>query len=251
MATQPMTAQPMPSYPTGPVVEERQGILGRQGRIGQALGLRPRPAEGTPVNAPKVMTPSTAEPPLPPAQTAPPPLAPEGPPQTSDATVWPPAYRTGPVTPAPANATYRSRPLANMVPPRPAFAEERPAAPRPAPKAAPPALQPTSAPALLPQPVAPAVVREEAPRAEPAKVTPAAPEAAPAPIRLTEKELVKRVQDACGKLARNVTVEQGKDRTVLVHVYAVPATEHLLVARLLKVPELAARNVALHVHLAN
>jgi hypothetical protein len=67
---------------------------------------------------------------------------------------------------------------------------------------------------------------------------------------MSAKDLVDRVQKACGKLAREVKVEGGKDGTVSVHVFAMPATEHLLVTRLLQVPELSASNVSLNVHMA-
>jgi osmotically-inducible protein OsmY len=202
---------------------------------------KPQHIDATPVSAPRLV-PTPAEPPAPA----------EGPRLTGDATPWPPAYRTAPpATPAPADAMFQSRPLASLRP------QARPVAPPPAPQL-PPVVQPDEA---APSPT----VVQAASRPEPKVPAPAEPvaapvplvksedrpeKAAPPPIRLTEKELSKRVSDACGKLAKEVRIEVGGDRGIIVHVYALPATEHLLVARLLHVPELGARNVQLHVHLA-
>lgn len=198
----------------------------------QGRTSRPRVIEATPVSSPRLVPTPVEPPPAPPA-------LPEAPRQTGDATPWPPAYRSAPVTPAPAAAKYQSRPLgaltnqprqAVVAPPAPAIVQTASM-----PEAKAPAALPTSVEAL-PAPTLKAEAKPEA--------------AGPAPIRLTEKELTKRVSDACGKLAKEVRVEVGGDRGIIVHVFALPATEHLLVARLLHVPELGARNVQLHVHLA-
>ncbi|MFO0879416.1 MAG: BON domain-containing protein [Gemmataceae bacterium] len=89
------------------------------------------------------------------------------------------------------------------------------------------------------------------PPTQPAAATTTTPSAAPnQAFRLSEADLIQRVKEACGELSRGVRVEQTKDQIVQVHVIAQPASEHLLVARLLQVPELGARNVQLHVHTA-
>jgi hypothetical protein len=218
-----------------------------------AKPAKPRLHEAAPVSAPRYVPAATPEPP---------PAPPEAPRQVGEPTPWPPAYRTGPVTANPANMTYTSRPLASTAA-RSRQAAPAPAVPAPAPQ---PAMQPVTQMQPLEQPpavAAPSVIqtssvpeaRQPAPAMTRVDPTPATPVmkvgvASVPPIRLTEKELTRRISDACGKLAKEVKIEVA-DGNVVVHVYALPATEHLLVARLLHVHELGARNVQLHVHLAN
>jgi osmotically-inducible protein OsmY len=155
---------------------------------------------------------------------------------------WPPAHDVRPVTAAPREAIYRSRPLAGLAartpPPPPvetvAPALAAPAPPRPMPEA---------------KPAAPAAVTPVAAKLPP--TAPAEPAAGPAPMRMTSKELIERVKSTCGKLVREVKLEPGADRQIVVHIYAKPSTEHLLVGKLLQMPELAASNVRLQLHLAN
>ncbi|MFO0845293.1 MAG: BON domain-containing protein [Gemmataceae bacterium] len=221
----------------------------------QPKPIKARVVETTPVSAPRVVPIPTPEPP---------PAPPEAPRQFAEAKPWPPAFRPSPVTPAsvpaspaPANVTYVSRPLATLssAPPPPPVPHVAPPAPpvRPVAQVPPPAL-PVAPPSVVqtsaPQP---RVVAPEAPRAEPASSSPVMKVnvAEVPPIRLTENDLKKRLSDACGKLARDVRIELVPDGSVIVHIFAMPATEHLLMARLLHVHELGAKNVQLHVHLAN
>ena len=82
------------------------------------------------------------------------------------------------------------------------------------------------------------------PTAQKAKPTAqAAPGLPPARIH----QLVTR---AGGKLAREVRVEMASDQRQTVHVYAVPGAEKELITRLLQVPEIAASNLRLHIHIA-
>ncbi len=171
-----------------------------------------------------------------------------------EVTAWPPAYRS-----SPPNEPLQNRPLATFR--IPARQNASPAMPQ---SSQPVVQQPTT---VVPA-TGPSVVQaSSAPQARVVAPLAAAPEIipqrhsaqaeikedlnSPPPIRMTEKELHKRVGEACGKMAKEVRIEVLPDQKILVHVYALPATEHLLVSRLLHVTELGARNVQLHVHLAN
>jgi hypothetical protein len=55
---------------------------------------------------------------------------------------------------------------------------------------------------------------------------------------------------AGGNLAREVRVEMAAGQRLTVHVYAAPGAESQLIARLLKVPEIATSTMSLKVHVA-
>jgi osmotically-inducible protein OsmY len=171
---------------------------------------------------------------------------------------WPPAHDVRPVKPRPRGEVYQSRPLAGLktkvVPatvktstPEKAKTEVKPVSTKPvSPKTE---VKPVSTKTITEPAQAPVVVKADKPveiKTEP-KPTPSA---TPVAIRLTAKELSERVHGACGKLARRVRIEPGKDKAIHVHVHANPGVEqHVLVGKLLQMPELAASNVQLHVHL--
>lgn len=155
-------------------------------------------------------------------------------PEPATKTVWPPAHRTVPVsTPAPAGASYQSRPLGNLTRPQ---VVTQPASTRLA----------SQVPAPIPEVV---TVSESKPvelKPEVVKPIPKAP-AAPKP---DSGNLLRKVKAACGTHARNVRIETGPDGVLAVHVYATPGSDQLLTTKLFDVPELAQSNVRLHVHLA-
>jgi hypothetical protein len=59
------------------------------------------------------------------------------------------------------------------------------------------------------------------------------------------------VETACGKLARAVRVESGQDGRDVVHVTAAPSAEDQVIGKLLAVPEIAASNIKLQIHLSS
>lgn len=202
------------------------------------------------------------------------------------AETWPPAHNVGPVTAAPRSAVYQSRPLAGVAA---RTGMKQSAEPVPATtvpvmqeqvQMVPQRVEPAMTVPVLPQrveqkvvvPVVPQQVTPVPTQVKPMPLTPTAAQVpvaptpfaqpvvtqprndryadAPAPMKMSSKELSERVKASCGKMVRDVKIELGADRKIMVHVYATPATEHLVVGKLLAMPELAASNVKLQLHLA-
>lgn len=211
---------------------------------GPAGETKPMPAEAmtalpAPVVQPPVVSTTVKETkPLPAETTAP------GAAALPTTEAWPPAHDVRPVTAAPRDTIFRSRPLAGLAARAPTRQPAETIAAPPAPAPAAPKPMPEVKPAM-PEPVTPVAAKL------PPAAAPSEPAAAPAPMRMTSKELVERIKAACGKLVRDVKLEPGADRQIVVHIYAKPATEHLLVGKLLQMPELAASNVRLQLHLGN
>jgi hypothetical protein len=195
------------------------------------------------------------------------------PPGPQTAKEWPAAHRAEPCVPSKAGVPFQSRPL--LVSQR---AEKAAPAPSPAPgtlvkpgepplavKDAPGAVKP-STPAPAPPVVHDPILSESRPAAasppvlrvsnKPAPTAPAkkaeAQPTAPASdyIYVTPAQLTGIVQRACGKLANKVRVEKAADHHLVVHVFGTPATHERLITALLEIPQLAASNVKLEVHVA-
>ncbi len=237
-APAPATPTPPAPLPAPPALEPKSS--------GEAASLPTPPA--APVAPPVVSTvakqmPTESVTPVP--EAALPPLPATG--------AWPPAHDVRPATAAPRDAIYRSRPLAGVA----ARSRTQPPVETTAPPAAP--VLPSPMPAPQAKPAAPAPLTPTAaklPPAEPAAVVPAAPAApvapkAPAAMRMTTKELIGRVKSGCGNLVKEVKVESGADHKIVVHVYARSAAEQVVIGKLLLIPELAASNVQLQLHLAD
>ena len=128
---------------------------------------------------------------------------------------WPPAHRTGLVTPLPAGALYQSHPLGQLNRPQVAGQELKPVA----------AITPVAE-------TKPEVVKK------------------PVPPKPVTGELIRKVKAACGSYARDVRAETGADGVLAIHVYAIAGGQDMLTTKLFDVPELTQSNVRLHVHLA-
>jgi len=63
--------------------------------------------------------------------------------------------------------------------------------------------------------------------------------------------LRRAVQKGCGKLAREVRVEKGKEGQLLVFVVGHRETEQQLIASLLALPEIASTSVKLEIHVSH
>ena len=140
---------------------------------------------------------------------------------TPSLTEWPPAHRTGLVTPLPAGALYQSHPLGNLNRPQVAAQELKPVA--------------------VTMPVA--ETKPEVVKTVEVVKKPVAPKPATG-------DLIRKVKAASGSYARDVRVETGADGVLAIHVYATAGGEQMLTTKLFDVPELTQSNVRLHVHLA-
>jgi hypothetical protein len=70
------------------------------------------------------------------------------------------------------------------------------------------------------------------------------PAVAPAHLRTV-------IQKGCGKLAREVRVEKGKEGHLMVHVIGYRESEQQLIATLLALPEVASTSVRLEIHVSH
>jgi hypothetical protein len=187
----------------------------------------PAPPTPAPAGAIRVAAPTTV--PAAPAPVAPARAVQAGP-------VLPPPAAATPSTPAPLKQTSGSAAGTSVVP----------------------VLTPLPTPAA--QPVQPAVVQASPPviripaRAQPANQAPAAQPSPPltprTPTDLSPRQVQQLVAKAGGKLIRQIRVEKGADQRLTVHVHAAPAIEQELITRLLQVPQIAASNIHLQIHLA-
>jgi hypothetical protein len=172
------------------------------------------------------------------------------------ATNWPPAYRGQQTAAAPSDATdqFRQPTLQVRRPNPPPLAELSPL---------PPAVQTSSA---APSPVirvssttttgqsATPVVAAVA-SATPGKAAPSVvgTTSLPGPMGppLSPIALRKAVQKGCGKLAREVRVEKGKEGQLKLHVIGYRESEQQLIASLLALPEVASTSVRLEIHVSH
>jgi hypothetical protein len=183
------------------------------------------------------------------------------------ATPWPPAYRGQPG--AAAAATENSDQF------RSTLLVRRPSPPPVAEVSLPPLTNQTPAPPALPavstsspaspvvrvagsstQPSAPVVaaaastVPVKSPSAPPPVVGSTALPGPMVPI-VSPAHLRTIVQKGCGKLAREVRVEKGKEGQLMVHVVGNRESEQQLIATLLALPEIASTNVRLEIHVSH
>jgi hypothetical protein len=100
--------------------------------------------------------------------------------------------------------------------------------------------------------VVPATTTTAAPKAQSAAPS-IGSTALPGPMGgvVSAAQLRKAVQKGCGKLAREVRVEKGKENQFMVHVVGYRETEQQLIAALLAMPEIAATNVRLEIHVSH
>lgn len=236
-----------PAAPSDPVATETKQSF--KERLLHGWRTPPRPTVKrdapspvvTPAPAPTSATPfqPVVVPVSPPTVATAAPKAPE-PPPAAQATAWPPAHH---IRPATSWKFQPSRPLA-----RTAQATAQPVPPPP-----PPAAMPTP-----PAPVHPVSATERTlPPIQTAAVTPVAQAPAssvavsptPTPsVSVNPADLQRKVARAAGKKIDRVRVE-ATTAGYTVHVYQRRATDQELLPVLLQVPELAASNVQLNVHL--
>ncbi len=174
--------------------------------------------------------------------------------RTSTTTAWPPAYRGQPTASFPDNSDpFKTQTLQVRRPSPPPTAELAPL---------PPAVQTTSP---APSPVirvsaststtqtTPPVVSALA-ATQPVKTPPPVGRTAvPGPMGAVVSPVALRraVQKGCGKLAREVRVEKGKEGQLMVFVVGHRESEQQLIASLLALPEIASTSVRLEIHVSH
>lgn len=247
-----------PPQPAAPELNPVPATLPRDNTVGDALpplesrGAVPQVTKLKPVEH----KPADPKPELPPVPTevaaAPEPVPAAAPPVVPQAETWPAAHDVRPARPLTATQTYQSRPLAGLASrsmPRPVPAAVVAPTPTPMPAltnpVAPPDVQPATVAPVAQQPVTPLAARVEPTLQHQQQQT---PPTLP-PMRSTSRDLIQKVKAHCGGMVTDVRIELAKDGKILVHVHAGPRAEGQVVAKLLEIPELAASNVSLRLHL--